>query len=60
MRLCRRGGAYGIAGVVKGLGIAALRGHGIMASLKTAIENKKNSDAREGALFAFQVFSLCD
>lgn len=37
---CRRGGAFGIAGVVKGLGITSLRGHGIMDALKFGIENK--------------------
>jgi hypothetical protein len=38
----RRGGAYGIAGVVKGLGILSLRAHGIMDALKAGIENKSN------------------
>ena len=36
----RRGAAFGIAGVIKGLGIPALKQHGVMAALQAAIEDK--------------------
>ena len=58
----RRGAAFGIAGVVKGLGLPSLKAHGVMPSLQTAVENTKKgedaSNAREGALMAFEC--LCD
>lgn len=54
----RRGAAYGIAGLVKGLGIMSLKAHGIMEKLTRAIQNKKSPGYREGALFAFQMLTL--
>lgn len=53
----RRGAAYGLAGVVKGLGISSLRGYGIMDTLKISVEDKSNPEAREGALCAFECLS---
>lgn len=53
----RRGAAYGLAGVVKGLGILSLKQFDIMAKLTTYIQDKKNYKSREGALFAFEI--LC-
>ncbi|KAI9008544.1 armadillo-type protein [Hyaloraphidium curvatum] len=53
----RRGAAYGLAGLVKGRGIAALRDYNIMADLKAAIEDKKSAEKREGALLAYEMFS---
>ncbi|XP_055908453.1 eIF-2-alpha kinase activator GCN1 [Eupeodes corollae] len=53
----RRGAAYGIAGIVKGLTILALKQLDIMSKLTTYIQEKKNYKSREGALFAFEV--LC-
>lgn len=53
----RRGAAYGIAGIVKGLGILSLKQMDIMPKLTTYIQDKKNTKAREGALFAFEM--LC-
>lgn len=53
----RRGAAYGIAGIVKGLGILSLKQLDIMSKLTTYIQDKKNYRSREGALFAFEV--LC-
>ena len=50
----RRGAAFGVAGVVKGLGIAALRGYGVLDALRAGVEDKNNANAREGALFAFE------
>lgn len=53
----RRGAAYGIAGIVKGLGILSLKQFDIMSKLTTYIQEKKNYKSREGALFAFEI--LC-
>lgn len=53
----RRGAAYGIAGVVKGLGILSLKQLDIMTKLTHYIQEKKNYKSREGALFAFEM--LC-
>ena len=54
----RRGAAYGLAGIVKGLGIPSLKQYEIMVTLQESIKDKKNYRHREGALFAFQ--ALCD
>ncbi|GFU29456.1 eIF-2-alpha kinase activator GCN1 [Nephila pilipes] len=54
----RKGAAYGLAGLVKGLGILSLKQLNIMNTLTTAIQNKKHYKHREGALFAFEM--LCN
>jgi hypothetical protein len=54
----RRGAAYGIAGVVKGKGVAALRQYRVMSSLRGATENKKSAEHRQGAMFAYEIMSL--
>ena len=54
----RRGAAYGLAGIVSGKGLMALREYRIMSSLKSAIENKKDQNQRQGALFAYELLSL--
>ncbi|XP_005746121.1 translational activator GCN1 [Pundamilia nyererei] len=54
----RKGAAYGLAGLVKGLGILALKQQDIMTTLTEAIQDKKNFRRREGALFAFEM--LCN
>ena len=54
----RRGAAYGLAGVVKGKGVSALRQYRVMRILQSATENKKSADHRQGALFAYELFSL--
>merc|ERR1719400_2754779 len=53
----RKGAAYGLAGLVKGLGILALKNLEIMPKLTEALQDKKNHRYREGALFAFEM--LC-
>lgn len=53
----RKGAAYGIAGIVKGLGILSLNKMGIMDALTQAIQAKDKSNNREGALFAFEMLS---
>ena len=50
----RRGGAYGLSGVVKGLGISALKAYGVVDALKVAVEDKASASGREGALMAFE------
>ncbi|KAL8788194.1 MAG: hypothetical protein Q9213_001833, partial [Squamulea squamosa] len=54
----RRGAAYGLAGVVSGKGVSALREHRIMSTLKSAAENKKDQNHRQGALLAYELMSL--
>ena len=54
----RRGGAYGLAGIVKGRGISSLREFRIMSTLNVAIDNKKDQNQRQGALFAYELLAL--
>ncbi|KAK4875808.1 hypothetical protein RN001_012230 [Aquatica leii] len=53
----RKGAAYGLAGLVKGMGILALKQLDIMTKLTEAIQDKKHYKHREGAVFAFEM--LC-
>lgn len=53
----RRGAAYGLAGLVKGAGIASLADYEIIRSLTDAIEDKKDPKKRQGAQFAFECLS---
>lgn len=53
----RRGAAYGVAGMVKGLGIASLQKYDILGRISTAIEDKKYFETRQGALFAIETLS---
>jgi hypothetical protein len=54
----RRGAAYGLAGAVKGLGIGSLKGYGVLDSLKSMVEDKRDPQGREGSLQAFEC--LCE
>ncbi|KAL3681502.1 hypothetical protein R1sor_024458 [Riccia sorocarpa] len=54
----RRGAAFGLAGVVKGLGLSSLKKYGIMEALKAGVEDKNSARAREGALGGFEC--LCE
>ncbi|EXJ63580.1 uncharacterized protein A1O5_11341 [Cladophialophora psammophila CBS 110553] len=54
----RRGAAYGLAGVVKGKGVAALRQHRVMVALRSATESKKSPEQRQGAMMAYELLSL--
>ncbi|KAK3760896.1 hypothetical protein RRG08_042111 [Elysia crispata] len=53
----RKGAAYGLAGLIKGMGILALKQQKVMDMLTEAIQDKKNFRKREGALLAFEM--LC-
>jgi hypothetical protein len=53
----RRGAAYGLAGLVVGRGIWTLREQRIMAALRAAAENKKDSGQREAAFFGVELLS---
>ncbi|KNC80222.1 hypothetical protein SARC_07418, partial [Sphaeroforma arctica JP610] len=50
----RKGAAYGLAAVVKGLGILSLRKHAVVDDLMDAVQNKKRKEHREGGLMAFE------
>jgi hypothetical protein len=54
----RRGAAYGLAGIVLGEGISALREYRIMSTLKGANEAKKDQNQRQGAILAYELLSL--
>jgi HEAT-like repeat len=54
----RRGAAYGLAGIVSGLGIASLKEYRIMNTLKGAVEAKKDQNQRQGAFLAYELFSF--
>lgn len=51
----RRGAAYGLAGIVHGAGLAALREFRIMLTLKSAVDDKKDVTHREGGLLAYEL-----
>ncbi|KAJ2059001.1 translational activator of GCN4 [Coemansia sp. S146] len=53
----RRGGAYGLAGMIKGRGLAALKKLQIIDQLRDACDEKKVYQRRQGALFAFETLS---
>ncbi|KAK8057620.1 eIF-2-alpha kinase activator GCN1 [Apiospora saccharicola] len=54
----KRGAAYGLAGLVLGRGISVLREYRLLISLKSATENKKETQQREGAFLAFELAPL--
>ncbi|EPQ55338.1 ARM repeat-containing protein [Gloeophyllum trabeum ATCC 11539] len=53
----RRGAAYGLAGVIKGVGIAAMTEYDILGRIREAAADKKRFEARQGAMFALETFS---
>ncbi|KAI0376886.1 translational activator GCN1 [Hypomontagnella monticulosa] len=53
----KRGAAYGLAGLVQGRGISALREYRILLTLRSAAENKKETQQREGAFLAFELLA---
>ena len=53
----RRGAAYGLAGIVKGRGLSALKEYELMDKLTEAAEDKANYQSRQGAAFAFETLT---
>ncbi|KAK0553938.1 translational activator of GCN4 [Tilletia horrida] len=53
----RRGAAYGLAGIIKGRGIGSIAEFEVMETLAEAAEDKKNSNARQGAMFAYETLT---
>ena len=53
----RRGAAYGLAGVVRGRGLAALKEYDLMDKLQEAAEDKSAYQMRQGAVFALETMS---
>ncbi|KAJ2778510.1 translational activator of GCN4 [Coemansia javaensis] len=53
----RRGGAFGLAGVAKGRGLAMLKRFEIVDRLRAACEDRAAYQRREGALFAFETLA---
>ncbi len=50
----RRGGAFGLAGLVKGLGLQSLKTNSAMPALEAAAADAKAPESREGAMLAFE------
>jgi hypothetical protein len=53
----RRGAAYGLAGVVRGRGVSSLKEFGVLGRLRDNAEDKKNTQARQGAMFGYEILS---
>ncbi|KAJ1972291.1 translational activator of GCN4, partial [Dimargaris xerosporica] len=53
----RRGAAYGVAGLVKGVGIGALKEQGIMEAIQTAVQDGQTTRHIEGAMFIIETLS---
>ncbi|PBK90411.1 ARM repeat-containing protein [Armillaria gallica] len=53
----RRGAAYGLAGVIKGTGIAGMKEFNVISRLRAATEDKKRYESRQGTMFAFETLS---
>ncbi|KAF5102408.1 hypothetical protein D0Z03_000420 [Geotrichum reessii] len=53
----QRGAAYGLAGLVKGVGISALADYDIIRTLTEAVEDRRDAKKRQGAQFAFETLS---
>ena len=54
----RRGAAYGLAGVIKGIGIGGMKEYNVMARFRLASEEKKRYEPRQGVMFAFETLSM--
>lgn len=53
----RRGAAYGLAGVIKGTGIPGIKRFDVMTRLRSATEDKRRYEPRQGAMFAFETLT---
>ena len=54
----RRGAAYGLAGMLKGVGMLSLRQLNVLQRLNDAINNKADAKQREGALIAYEILTI--
>jgi hypothetical protein len=54
----RRGAAYGLAGMLKGIGMLSLKQLNILQRLNEAVNNKTNPKQREGALLAYEMLTI--
>lgn len=54
----RRGAAHGLAGMVKGLGCSSLDKYNVTSALNNALQNKRSANARQGALWCIELFSM--
>jgi hypothetical protein len=50
----RKGAAFGLAAMVKGLKLASLKKYNILDQLAVMVQDKNSSRARQGALFAYE------
>jgi hypothetical protein len=53
----RRGGAYGFAALIKGMGISALKKYSVVSKLDEALNNASSAATKEGALFCIELLS---
>ncbi|KAK4705757.1 hypothetical protein P7C70_g456, partial [Phenoliferia sp. Uapishka_3] len=53
----RRGAAYGLAGVVRGRGLSSLKEFGVLGRLQDNAEDKKSMEARQGAIFGYEILA---
>jgi len=53
----RRGGALGAAAAVKGAGLSAVNGFGVLAFVKSALSDEKDPRAREGGALLFEALA---
>ncbi len=53
----RRGAAYGLAGVINGIGIGGMKEFDVMSRLRVASEERKRFEPRQGVMFAFETLS---
>jgi hypothetical protein len=53
----RRGAAYGLAGVIRGVGIGGMKEFEIMHRLRAGMEEKQRFEPRQAVMFAFE--TLC-
>ena len=54
----RRGAAYGLAGIIRGRGLLAIREYRLLSTLRAAAENKKEQNQRQGAYLAYELLCL--
>ncbi|KAL5483042.1 GCN1 [Sanghuangporus weigelae] len=53
----RKGAAYGLAGIIKGVGIAGISKFNIVDRLRASLEEKKRYEPRQGAMFVLETLS---